>query len=260
MADDAKEPREARRLFVRRSRGARFSRAAAREEGTPRDFDDEVDEAIDPESVDRHVRARASQPPTLERYTEPGVPGAPDPRQRMFDVAASGSAAYSKEYRLNLLHRLLLRRIPLDQIARQLGVSISTVEKDRAELKKRLREVARELDIDEMIGNQSGLYEEVSGLALRIASNNTGDDRAPLAMQLAAMRTALAANADKTRFYQSAGVFDALRFRRSETGDSVSDVQLLMQRTQAMLQELAESGGFQAFDSNDADDPEILDL
>lgn len=156
---------------------------------------------------------------------------------RLNQVALAGSSAYAKEYRLQLLHRLLMRNIPLDQIARQLQVSISTVEKDRAELKKRLREAARELNIEEMVGNQMAVYDEINGMALRVASGS-GEGGAPTPMRLAAMRTALAANADKTRFLASAGVFDVLRFRRAEDGSSLSDVQTLMQRTMEMIQQL----------------------
>lgn len=217
--------------------------------------EDEVDAAIDPEDVRQHVQTRASVPAPQQ---PPGQPDPDNPRQRMMDVARSGSTAYAKEYRLSLLHRLLLRNIPLDQIARQLGVSISTVEKDRAALKKRLRETARQLDVDEMIGAQTGLYEEITGMSLRIAGRATGEGAVPVPMQLAAMRTALAANADKTRFYHSAGVFDVLRYRRAEDGSAISDIGMLMERTSRMLAALgADDEGFTFADNPD---PEIMDL
>jgi len=247
--DDANTPQ--RRVVLRRGRqGGGFGgggvRGSGPVQGMPRSHheEDEVDDAIDPHRMNQAVRTLPA----------PGPQGGPppddpdNPQNRLFQVAAAGSSAYAKEYRLQLLHRLLLRRVPLDQIARQLGVSISTVEKDRAELKKRLREAARELDINEMIGNQTELYDEISGMGLRIASSD-----APTPMKLAAMRTSLAANADKARFYQSAGVFDVLRYRRSEDGSSISDVHQLMENTERMLQVLME--GDDAADGGRRRDP-----
>lgn len=200
---------------------------------------DEVDDAINPEVVDSRIRRGMVPPPTAPQPpASPSDPERDNPRQRLNQVAMAGSSAYAKEYRLSLLHRLLMRRVPLDQIASQLQVSISTVEKDRAELKKRLREAAKLMDIDEMIGGQQEVYDEIAGMSLRVAS---GD--APLPMKLAAMRTALAANADRVRFLNTAGVFDVLRFRRAEDGAAVSDVQMLMQRTMEMMQALNEEEG-----------------
>lgn len=265
MAEEQDNP-TARRLRLRRTRaagGGGFSSGSLTHSESLRTSaeDDEVDDLIDPEAVSNRVQARAAQP-------VPQTPAPADPRRRLADVAQSGSRAYAKEYRLQLLHRLLLRRQPLDQIAQQLGVSISTVEKDRVELKKMLREQARELNIDEMVGNQTALYDEISAQALRLASDagrvdpRTGQviGGVPVPMRLAAMRTTLAANADKTRFYQNAGVFDALRFRRAEDGSGQSDVALLMERTAQMLQQLGSGGGFPEFSASDPNDPEILDL
>lgn len=156
----------------------------------------------------------------------------------------AGSPAFAKEHRLGLIHRMLMRGVGLDQIARQLQVSISTVEKDRAELNRRLRANAKALNIDEMIGGQNAFYDEVQAMALRVASAGQSRDEdgnpvsaIPVAMKLAAMRTALAANADRTRFLNTAGVFDALRFRRAEDEGELSDVQALMAQTLAMFQE-----------------------
>lgn len=238
MTDQTDDSPSRRRLVLRRGRtggGTSFSAGGtARVEsfnGTDApDHHDEVDDAIDPEDFNRQVQARAALPAPVT-----GDQARENPRARLDEVALSGSAAYAKEFRLNMLHRMLMRNVPLDQIARQLQVSISTVEKDRAELKRRLRERAKELDINELVGNQSAFYDEIQALSLRVAS---GDATTP--MKLAALRTSLAANADRARFLNSAGVFDALRFRRAEDNSTVSDVQLLMQRTAEMLAGLDE--------------------
>lgn len=193
---------------------------------------DEVDAILDPEDYAAQVAARGNQPAV---YPPPAAltpdEARDNPRSRLNEVAMAGSATYTKEYRLGMIHRLLMRNTPLDQIARQLQVSISTIEKDRAELRRRLREAAKELNIDEMVGNQNALYDEVQSMSLRLASAR----ETPTPMKLASMRTALAANADRTRFLNTAGVFDVLRFRRAEDGSGVSDVQALMARTAEML-------------------------
>lgn len=247
---DAQGPR--RRVILRRARsgggfgmgGGISTRSESLRAPAEDREQDEVDDLIDPHQMNRTVR---DMPPPTSLVPRPTVPNSADPederenpRMRMNQVAMAGSANYAKEYRLQLLHRLLMRNIPLDQIARQLQVSISTVEKDRAELKKRWREAAKELTIEEIIGNQVGIYDEISGMALRVASGGGEGNTTPTAMRLAAMRTSLAANADKTRFMNTAGVFDVLRFRQAEDGTQMSDVQRLMENTMNLLSQLDE--------------------
>ncbi len=263
-----------RRIVMRRSRGGgSFSSGISTRSESLRDAEpDEVDEAIDPDLVRDNIRNGGVEPPRA-----PSQDAERDnPRRRLNQVMLAGSQNYAKEYRLQLLHRLLMRNVPLDQIAQQLQVSISTVEKDRAELKKRLREAAKELNIEEMVGGQNAVYDEIAGMALRVASGGAARDEngnavqaIPTSMRLAAMRTALAANADKTRFNATAGVFDVLRFRRADDGSNISDVQHLMSRTMEMLEALnasdvdtvvpspiapvAPHGGFAPMSFNDLD-------
>lgn len=239
-----------RRISLRRSRGFGGGASTRTESLRATDHVDTEgdDDVINPEVVHQQIVRTARTRPT-PRATLPAPPAAgfshamprdndgvppPSPADRMGEVAQAGSAAFAIEYRLTMLHRLLMRNIPLDQIARQLGVSISTVEKDRVKLKARLRATARELDINEIVGNQMGMYGEISGMALRVAT----DGDTPIAMRLAAMRTTLAAEADRTRFLNSAGVLDVLRYRKSEDGTDVSDVQMLMESTEAMLTQI----------------------
>lgn len=263
MAIDDDEPAVARRVRTRRNRGAGFSRGQAthteslRASARQEDYEDDVDDAIDPERVHDHVQQVAARPPQPLQIASPDTA---DPRRRMQEVQQAGDASYAQEYRLSMLHRLLLRKVPIDQIARELGVSISTVQKDRVKLKKHLRDIARSLDIDEMVGGQTGLYDEITGMALRLAGQATGDNAVPVAMRLAAARTALAANADKNRFYAASGVLDVLRFRRQEDGTSMSDIQLLMEDTQRMLSLLASGDDAMGFGLNDADDDEVMTL
>lgn len=233
-----------RRRVMRSSSGGFSSGISSRTESlrASEAESDEVDDVVDPDQAARRIR------PGVNHAAPPA--GRENPRDRMNQVALAGSSSYAKEYRLGLLHRLLLRNVPLDQIAAQLQVSISTIEKDRVELKKRLREAATQLNIDEMVGGQNAMYDEVAGMAMRIASQGATKDEngntvqaVPTAMRLAAMRTALAANADRTRFLSTAGVFDVLKFRAANDGTNVSDVQLMMLRTAELMDELTRDEG-----------------
>jgi len=252
-----------RRVIMRRSRGQMPFSSAGRVDGTPREapvIDDDIDDAIDPDQIDDHVRQQTRRPaPGPSRGDAPER----NPAQMLMDVDESGSAAYSKEYRMVLLHKMLARKMPLHEIARHLRVSISTIEKDRVRLKAWMREQAKEMNIDEMIGSQVALYDELTAMSLRIASKTSGEGAVPVAMQLAAMRTTLAANADKTRFLGAAGVLDVLRFRKGDTGEAQSDIQIVMERTARMLAALAEDGGgmenFGDFSINDVE-PESEEL
>jgi phosphatidylglycerophosphatase A len=153
-----------------------------------------------------------------------------NPSARLAQVR-SRATQYEREYRLKLLHRLMMRNIPMDEIAAQLGISIAQVYRDREELKKQLRADAGALHIDEIIGDSKGFYEEVSAMAMRAASNSNQ----PMPMRLAAMRTGLAAKNDMHRFFQTTGVYDVLRFRVAQDGTGVSDVRRLMENTERIL-------------------------
>lgn len=179
------------------------------------------------------------------------------PQSRLAQVGRR-SSEYEREYRLQLLHRLLMRNLPLDEIATSLGVSVSTVIRDRAELKDRLRAAAKELDIEVMIGNSKGFYEEVQAMAMRAASNNN----TPMPMRLAAMRTALASHNDMHRFYQAAGVYDTLRFRRGASEGAQTDIQRLMALTDDLLSEARRDhrASSNSLGSFSGDDSEVMEL
>jgi hypothetical protein len=132
------------------------------------------------------------------------------PRNRMRDVAASSrSTQYQQEYRLKLVHRMLMRGVPLDQIAQELQVSVRTVQRDRTELFSRLREAARKFDLNHYIGDMLGFYGEASAMAMRAASAS----KTPINHRLAAIRTAVGARSHMTRMLNDAGVFDVVRYK-----------------------------------------------
>lgn len=185
-------------------------------------------------NINEAIETQALAPVAVVPQQPQQVAGNPseefNPRDRLAQVRAR-SSEYEKEYRLGLLHRLIMRRIPVDEIANQLGVSVATVYRDREELKTRLRAEARGLDIDEIIGDSKGFYDEVAAMSMRAASNSN----IPMPMRLAAMRTALASKNDQHRFYQTAGVYDVLRFRMAQDGSGISDVKRLMENTERIL-------------------------
>lgn len=153
------------------------------------------------------------------------------PANRMKEVRDSSRAtAYEKEYRLKLLHRMLMRNVPLDQIAKELDVSVRTVMRDRKDLYKALGKGAQDLDVNVLIGDTMAFYGEVQGMGLRAASAS----KAPLNMRLAAMRTALASKNDMHRFLSNVGVYDVLKFQAGEKNGN-NDLEKLVNITEAIL-------------------------
>lgn len=150
----------------------------------------------------------------------------------MLARVAARSTEEERNYRLELIHRMILRRLPATEIATQLGLSERTIRRDIADLRDRLRQSAKELDIEIMIGHSKGFYEEVQAMALRAASNS----QVPMPMRLGAMRTALAAHNDMHRFYQASGVYDVLRFRKGAT-EAQTDIQRMLSMTTDLLAE-----------------------
>lgn len=229
MNDDNQNEERGRRISRRGRGGFAFSNSGLSDSTTT--------EAAG--NLNERVQEQATQPvaslPEAMPTNGSVVAGNPsedfNPRDRLAQVR-NRATEYEKEYRLGLLHRLLMRRIPIDEIASQLGVSIATVYRDREELKTRLRQDANALDINEMIGDSKGFYEEVGAMSMRAASNAN----LPMPMRLAAMRTALASKNDQHRFFQTAGVYDVLRFRMAQDGTGVSDVKRLMEQAERVLQ------------------------
>lgn len=185
------------------------------------------DEYDDEDDINEVVESRASSEPDVIGDDVAGGDGTPFDRLREVNRRSSG---YEREYRLKLINRLLMRQVPLDQIAQQLQVSVRTVQRDRAEIHRRLREQAQDMDVFQMIGESTSFYEEVKGMAMRLASAS----KVPANMKVSAMRTALSANNDKAKFLQATGVFDVLRYRKVEK-DANDDITRLMEMTEALI-------------------------
>lgn len=140
---------------------------------------------------------------------------------------------YEREYRLQMMHRLLMQGMPLTEIADIFGLSAGQIHYDRQELHARLREESRKLDIDLLVGDNVAFYDEVSAMALDASTQK----RLPMNIRLAAMRTSLAAKNDGHRFLQAAGVYTALQYRRASDGKGQTDIQKMVELTERLLGE-----------------------
>jgi transposase len=165
-------------------------------------------------------------------------------------------SVYDREERLRQLHKMLMRDIPLSAIAKQFDVSVHTVMRDRKELYSRLRDQASDINLNELVGGTMGFYNEIQSMALRTASST----KTPMAVRMAALRTALSAKNDNHRFLQAAGVFDVLRFQSGEDQSGGSDIEKLVELTERMMlddaetEDLAEDFGIDIEDDEQQDD------
>jgi hypothetical protein len=138
------------------------------------------------------------------------------PAARLRHVATI-SPTYLDEYKSRLVHRLLMRRLPLDTIAAQLGCSVRMVQVIKTKLNKRAQRQAKMLNVYDVAAESLRFYNEVRGLALRQAdstSNNIKDRQV-------ALRIALEAENDKVRFLSASGYFEHMPFvpDQSKTAD-----------------------------------------
>lgn len=218
-----------RRISRRGRAGFAFTGASLSDSTTAEGEYVSPDEHVDEYVSSAPTRLPSQAPPSTDN-NQSGPSEEFNPRGRLEQVRRRATT-YEREYRLKLLHRLMMRGVPLDQIADQLGVSLSQVYRDRDELKAKLRTESRTMDIDEIIGDSKGYYEEAAAMAMRAASKND----LPMPMRLAAVRTALAAKNDMHRFFQTAGVYDVLRFKLAQDGKGISDVRRLMENTERLL-------------------------
>lgn len=166
-----------------------------------------------------------------------------NPGTRMEQVRGR-APEYEREYRLKLLHRLLMRKIPLDEVAAQLQVSLATVHRDRREIHRRLRDELSRLDMNAFLGETMAFYGEAGAMAMRIA---TGIKTAT-PHKLAALRTAMTSRKELGQFFSAAGVFDQLPFIPDDEAQS-GDLAKLVELSERLLvdeeSQLDELGGLE---------------
>jgi len=137
---------------------------------------------------------------------------------------------YDKETRLRFIHKMRMRDLPKAEMCKRLGVSMGTLNSDIKELYSRLREGARKLDVNELIGDSIAVYNEVLSMALTHASNTD----LPTPTRLAALRTVLSAKNDMHRFLNLAGFYDVAVYTKKEA-KTENDIGQLIKVTQAIL-------------------------
>lgn len=175
-------------------------------------------------SLNDRVRGMAQGPRSIQEESD-NIEDV-SPLERLNQVTLK-SSSYAVEYRLKLVHRLLMRNIPLDQIAQQLNVSVRTIERDRKLLVDEMKKVAKKLDIEQLIGESLSFYQEVQGMALRAASVA----KAPVQLRMLALRTAGSSRKDMHSFLEKVGVFEALPYIATEqnTVDDISNIANLIE-------------------------------
>lgn len=111
-----------------------------------------------------------------------------------------------REARLVLMHRMMIRKIPVEEIRKQLGISISMYYKLRDGLQERMRLDVNKVDVPYLIGDTMAFYDEVRSMALTISSSAAVGSHH---VKLAAMNVALKAEQDKNNFLTQCGVYSA---------------------------------------------------
>jgi hypothetical protein len=159
-------------------------------------------------AIDRSIQTGQPIPDASvidENYNEEvgAVTGAP--ATRIDQLGQDGEIR--KEYRLRMLHRMMMRQLTVDTISKALGVSVRQVYYMREELRRQLRTEAVERDLPSYIGMTDAFYNEVIGMAMREASQRG----AAAMVKLASLKVAMQAQRDRTQLYEASGFFSALR-------------------------------------------------
>ena len=144
---------------------------------------------------------------------------------------------YASEYKMQLVHRLLLRGLPLDTIAQMLNLSTRMVQEIRKRLFKRMTQEAKYADIYGIAGQTQAFYNEVRSISMRMATDGKGG----AAMQLNALRVALSAEADKHRFLQASGFYDHVKYapqQNDEDDASTQNANALLEMTMSLMKGL----------------------
>lgn len=131
-----------------------------------------------------------------------------DPAAVIASLTAAGGEGYVKEYELRTLHRLLMRNTRIEIIARAMDKSVTEVIRLRRILFRRLRMEASNVDMLTHAGQTMAFFNEIAGMAMRIAT----DDNVQPISRLAAMREARGAITDKVTFLKTAGFYSTTKY------------------------------------------------
>lgn len=181
--------------------------------------------------------------------------GGMGPKERLQHVA-NVAPGYLEEYKLQLLHRLLMRGLHLDVISGMLGVPVATLYEWRKRLFKRLREEAKRVDIYLLAGKTLTFYSEIQSISLRMASDTAQTSRT----RLESLRTAMAAESLKNQFLTNAGFFEHAQFKPADP-ESVDRTPEQAQRTLGELNAMLgidDADDVFAEQESDGDDETVL--
>lgn len=174
--------------------------------------------------------------PDVGIYEEDGRTLPTNPAVRARQAAMHGKK-YQKEYILRTLHRLLLRRVPTDQIAQMFNVSVHTIYNWIDELRARMKAEATTMSITQVAGDTLSFYNEIRSTGLTTAS--TAQD---IKHKIKGMEVALKAEQDKHKFLQVAGFYDTAKLGRETMEDeSAKKARQIINMTKNLL-----SGEFEA--------------
>lgn len=169
---------------------------------------------------------------------DPLMPNAGDGQSRPLTPAellmerSEGGRATTSQIKLRrvMVARMMLRGIDRKGMSTALNVSEATVDKDVRAVKEELIRRADNLDIKEQVGTAMMFYKDIQHQTLRMATEGKNSN----AVKLAALKTAMTAQADMTRFFKLSGVFDVLPFIVTAKHEK-SDISKLTDLTKAVI-------------------------
>lgn len=191
--------------------------------------DELIDQAID-KAISNQEEIRMD-----EAFPDVGLLGADgglvaNPALRARQASVHGTR-YQKEYILRTVHRLTLRRVPVDEIARMFNVSVEKVYKWIKELNDRLKQEATSLTLNHVAGDTLSFYGEIRAMGLTQASTST-----KVQEKIRGLEVALRAEQDKHKFLQTAGFYDTAKLgRERQEDDAGKRAQKLITMTQSLL-------------------------
>lgn len=135
-------------------------------------------------------------------------------------------ARYAQEFTLRTLHRLLLRNVPSEQIARMFDVTVMSIYRWKRVLRQRLADEVSRLDPNPLVGDAMAFFNEVRGVAMQSASMSSDPK-----VSARFLDVALRAEAGKMGTLQAWNVtavrpltFDASGYKNAEEAKGLQDM------------------------------------
>lgn len=126
-----------------------------------------------------------------------------EPTPERQDLQTRRLNAEQLDARLVLLHRMLIRKVPPQEIRNLLNVSETLYYRLKDQLEARTRLDVTKVDVPYLIGDTLSFYDEIRSMALVMSSSNQADNRT----KLMAMSTAMRAEEGKNDFLTKCGVY-----------------------------------------------------